>query len=281
MLIGVAERQEGQEHLLVADPEVVDEHFRGPRRIVEDRAMMLHHATRRATGATGVDKAGGIVARHRLPTRLEVGAIRLAARNKRLPVEHLHIALLADAHVLHRDHGLDIRTQHRGHQHAREFRGRDDNRTRAAVVEDMLVIALGIRGVGGNRDAARRHDRKVGDAEFGAVLADQNDAVAVLQSQLAQIVRERRDLVRDLPPAQRVPRPVGLAPQKRIFAAAPRTVEEHRDQTREMVEMRVYELHAFVSPGSVIGVLVVVGRVLALRRRAIHCRCSGSARIGR
>src|SRR3546814_6099346 len=46
-------------------------------------------------------------------------------------------------------------------------------------------------------------------------------------------------LIGDLPPAQRVPRAIGLAPQERILAAARRAVEEHRDQTRKMVEMEI------------------------------------------
>src|SRR3546814_910600 len=62
-------------------------------------------------------------------------------------------------------------------------------------------------------------------------------------------MRERRDLVRDLPPAERLPRAVGLAPQERVFAAPFGAVEEHRDQTRKMVEMRVVELHASSLPG--------------------------------
>src|SRR3546814_17878730 len=57
MFIGVAKRQEGQENLFVAAAEVVDENFGGARGIVQDRALMLHHAARRADGDAGIDQA--------------------------------------------------------------------------------------------------------------------------------------------------------------------------------------------------------------------------------
>ena len=65
--------------------------------------MMLHHAARRAAGAAGVDKAGGILARHREPARLRVRQMRLAAFDQRRPVVNRHLALLADAQAFHAD----------------------------------------------------------------------------------------------------------------------------------------------------------------------------------
>ncbi len=261
MLIGMAQGQEGEEHLFVADAEIIDQHLGGARRIVQDRAMMLHHSARRAAGAAGVDKAGGIIARHREPARLRVRQMRLAAFDQRRPVVDRHLALLADAQTFHTDDDMRVGPHHRGHQGARELCGRDDDGARAAVVEDMLVIAFGVRGVGGHGDAPRRHDGEIGDAEFGPVFADEDDAVALLQPQRAQIMRERGDLVRNLPPAQRLPRAVGLVPEKGAFAAPFGTVEKHRDQTGKMVEMRVVQLHASRSPREVIVVGSFLGSI--------------------
>src|SRR3546814_3288736 len=83
MFIGVAKRQEGQENLFVADAEVVDENFGGARGIVQDRAMMLHHAARRAAGAAGIDQAGGVLALDAEAARLDFLKISLAAFDQR------------------------------------------------------------------------------------------------------------------------------------------------------------------------------------------------------
>src|SRR3546814_5572312 len=71
-------------------------------------------------------------------------------------------------------------------------------------------------------------------------------------------LRERRHLIGDLPPAQRVPRAIGLAPQKGILAAARRAVEEHRDQTRKMVEMGVFKLHSASLQGDTLLCSIIV-----------------------
>ncbi len=155
-----------------------------------------------------------------------------------------NLALLTDAQALHRDDDMRLGPHDRGHQRPRELRGRHDYRLRAAVVEDMLMIAFGVGRIGRHGDAARCHDAKVGDAPFGPVLADQHHPVAFLEAEFAQIVRERRHLIGDLPPAQRLPRAIGLAPQEGIFATTPRAVEEHRDQARKMVEMGIFKLHS-------------------------------------
>ena len=61
MLIGVAERQEGQEHL-VAPAEILGDDRDAAFDVAQDRAMMLAHPTRRAAGAAGVDQAGEFLA---------------------------------------------------------------------------------------------------------------------------------------------------------------------------------------------------------------------------
>ena len=73
MLIGVARRQERQEHLVVP-AEILGDDVGAAFDIVEDRAVMLLHAARRAAGAAGVDDAGEVVARRRLPSRCSSAA---------------------------------------------------------------------------------------------------------------------------------------------------------------------------------------------------------------
>ena len=57
MFISVAERQEGEEYLVIPT-EIFRDNLRGTGDIVQDRAMVLSHAARCAAGAAGVDDAG-------------------------------------------------------------------------------------------------------------------------------------------------------------------------------------------------------------------------------
>src|SRR3546814_16287726 len=66
-------------------------------------------------------------------------------------------------------------------------------RSRAAILQDVDVIAFGMGRVGGHRDGARGHDRKVGDAPFRPVLADEDDAVAFRDADGLERRREARD----------------------------------------------------------------------------------------
>src|SRR3546814_13024728 len=102
MFIGVAKRQEGQENLFVADAEVVDENFGGARGIVQDRAMMLHHAARRAAGAAGIDQAGGVLALDAEAARLDFLKISLAPFDQPPPALDRPLAPLSDAQAFHR-----------------------------------------------------------------------------------------------------------------------------------------------------------------------------------
>ena len=61
MLIGVAGRQERQEHLVVP-AEIGGDDVDAALDIVEDRAVVLANAARRSAGAAGVDEAGEVVA---------------------------------------------------------------------------------------------------------------------------------------------------------------------------------------------------------------------------
>ena len=59
MFIGMAERQEGQEHLALQTH--IPKGIICTHAVMQDRTVMQHHAFRRAPGAGGVDDAGGIL----------------------------------------------------------------------------------------------------------------------------------------------------------------------------------------------------------------------------
>src|SRR3546814_20379384 len=59
MFVSVGERQEREEYLVVP-AEILGDHARAAVDVVENSAVMLHHAARRAAGDDGVDKAGAI-----------------------------------------------------------------------------------------------------------------------------------------------------------------------------------------------------------------------------
>jgi hypothetical protein len=144
---------------------------------------MLHHAARRTAGAAGVDDAGQLLALERgTAATASASAGCLAIRS--LPVVEVHRPRLAGADLVDPDHHPRRgRADRRGQQCLGELGVRDDDRAGARILDDVLVIALGVGGVGRHRHAARGHDRQIGDAEFRPVLGDQHHPVAVLQPQ--------------------------------------------------------------------------------------------------
>src|SRR3546814_19692014 len=79
-----------------------------------------------------------------------------------------------------------------------------------------------------------------------------------------------------LPPAQRLPATVGLAPQEGGFPALFGAVEEHRDQAGKIVEMRVFQLHASSLLGRMSSSVPLFGR----RGGIVDRPGAGAARIG-
>ena len=235
MFISVGGGEEGEEDLLVP-AEILGDQRGAAFDIVQDRAMMLHDATRGAAGARGVDDAGEVAA-------LEVRARRAgrdvaAGRGQRRPIVELDIALLPLRQRLDADHMFAGRAHdRRREQRLLQFCGRDDRGAGAAVVQDMLVIALGIGGVGRHRHAARGHDREVGNQPFGAVFGDEHDPVAGVEAEALQRAGEARHATGGLVPGERGPHPRFLRPQERRRALFPRAGEEHGDEIREMFEL--------------------------------------------
>jgi hypothetical protein len=101
----------------------------------------------------------------------------------------------------------------------------------------MGVIAGRVGGVGGDRHRACRHDRKIGDAEFPPVFADQHHPVAGEHTIGAQPRRQSRDLARHAGPAVRRPLAVRLGPQERPVAKLRGAGKEHRGEARKMFEL--------------------------------------------
>ena len=199
---------------------------------------MLHDAARRAAGSRRVDEAGELVPVHLRDGGLAGGHVRRMGGDEGLPVVELDIARLPARKRLDADDMLaDVRPDRRREERPRQLLGRDDDGAGAAVVEDMLVVALGVGRVGGDGDAARRHDGEIGDAPFRPVLADQHHQVARLQPDRLQPRRQRGDLLRRVPPADRPPGAFALGPQERRIALRRRAGEEHRHQVREGLEL--------------------------------------------
>jgi hypothetical protein len=166
------------------------------------------------------------------------GDARRFAGDEVVPVVKAHVARLAGAQMVDPDHMLaPLRSDRRRKQRLGELLRRDDHGAGAAVVEDMLVVALGIGDVGRHGDAARRHDREIGDAPFRPVLGDQHDRVAAVEPDPAKRRRQRRDLLGRLAPARGDPGAILLGPKEGRIALGGGAREEHRDEVREMLEL--------------------------------------------
>ena len=243
VLVGMAQGQEREEHLIVPAEILGDD----PRRAVDvaqDHAVVLHHPARRAAGAAGVDDAGEVLAPDSGDPRLDRGARRISvAFEQRGPVVIVEAARLLDMARRHADHVLHlIGAQHRGEERLCEPGVGHDHRPRTRILQDMKMVALGVGRIGGHGDAARGHDRQVGDAPFGAVFGDQHHAVAGVQSQSAQRFGHQAHPPRDLGPAQRLPGPLALGQQHRLVVKLVGAGEEQGDQIGAGVE--IGKLHA-------------------------------------
>ena len=91
MFIGVAERQEGEEHL-ITPAKISCYHINAAGDIMEDCPVMLAHPTRRAASAAGINDAGEIVAIHRHGTRADHSNIGGFICNQFAKIMDCHIA---------------------------------------------------------------------------------------------------------------------------------------------------------------------------------------------
>jgi hypothetical protein len=205
---------------------------------VEDRAVMLHHAARRAAGAGRVDEAGEILAPEARRRRAGLDVRPRLGFDQSLPVMDEDSAPLAGADRLERDDVLAGRASVGGRkQRPRQLVVRDEDGPSAGIVHDMLVVPLGIGRVGGDGDAARGHDREVRDQPFRPVLRDQHHSVARAEAEPLQRRGHRRDLPGRLAPASRAPLASALRPEEWRVALLPGAGKEHRDEVREIFEL--------------------------------------------
>jgi hypothetical protein len=110
----------------------------------------------------------------------------------------------------------------------------------------MSVIALGIGDVGRNSDAAGRHHRQIGNAPFGAILGDESDAIAILEANPAEILRQQTDLICGFSPALRDPLTIALGPEKGRIALLVGALQKQLDQivrAIDIIEVRIGYSH--------------------------------------
>ncbi len=102
----------------------------------------------------------------------------------------------------------------------------------------MRVIALGVGGVGGDGNAPRRHDAEVGDAPFGAVLADEANPVAGLETHPAQAGGQQADLIGGLGPADGAPFARGFCAEEGRIALFVGAFEKQLNETVRRIDIR-------------------------------------------
>ena len=167
---------------------------------------------------------------------VDVGAL---GGDQGVPVVEGDVAGLAAGQRLHADHRLAaVRADRGGQQGPGQLLGRDDDGAGAAVVEDVLVVALGVGDVGRHGDAARGHDGEVGDQPFGPVLGDQHHPVARARARAASARRRaRRPCPRPRASESSCHAPSCLAQRKGASPFCLRAGEEHGDEIFEMFEL--------------------------------------------
>ncbi len=200
--------------------------------------MRHHDALRHAAGAGGVDEAGGVVARHVPDDVGDVVRLRLAERQDLVPVMDLGMRELPRCQRLDGDDVRDVGDLvGRRHDALGQRRRRDDDRTGAAVREDVAMVLDGVGRVGGNGDGAGGHDGEIGDQPFRPVLGDEGDAVAAPDPERAQAARQRAHLTRRLAPGERPVASRALGPEEGLVALPRRLVEQHRRQAGTGLEI--------------------------------------------
>src|SRR3546814_12772316 len=94
-----------------------------------------------------------------------------SARSHGFPAVEFETARLLPAQVLNPDNMPDDAGYlDRRMQRPEQLFGRNDDRARTRIVEDVDVVAFGIGDVGGNGNAAWRHDRQIGGGQCRAIV---------------------------------------------------------------------------------------------------------------
>ena len=199
--------------------------------------MMLLHTARCAAGSRGVNEAGQIGALDARCTLQHRRHMRRAVFHLIRPIKHADITLLRGTHIFHHNEEFDMRTQRCGHDRPGQFGRRDDHGTRAAVIQDMLVVALSVGDVCRHRHAAGGHDAMIGNQPFRPVFRNKNDPIPVIEAESTQVVRKCRDLITHLSPALADPGAISLVPKERRITAFVHAGVEQRNQVRKAVNL--------------------------------------------
>ncbi len=227
VFVGVGWRQERQEHVAAVFGEIIGHDIHRARDIVQDGAVVLADAARGAAGAGGVNQAGEIAALH-FRARGHGFYIGRVGGEEGCHIQHGDVAGLPELQRLDADDGVAVAGLIHGfHQHAGELVGGNDRGDRAAVFEDVQVIAAGVGGVGGDGDGLRCHDREIPQAEFRAVFGDEHDAITGLDAVRHQRIGQRGDDFGRALPAGGVPAAILFAPQEGGVAQHGGLAEEH------------------------------------------------------
>ena len=229
VFVGVRQRQEGEEHLVIHAE--LEQDMVGALAVAEDRAMAQHHALGRAAGAGGVDQAGRVAAREVFGGGGDFVRRAVMAGERFLPIGVGETRRGAVRQRLHGQHRGQRRRLPGGGQGAPgERSGRDNRRPGAAIGHHMDVVADAVGRIGRHGDRPGGHDRHVGDPPFRAVLRNQHDPVAGRDPGIGKIARNRCRLARRFRARYRNPGVFALGPQQRPLADFPHRLEKHGRQ---------------------------------------------------
>ncbi len=224
VFVAVRQRQEGQIHL-APQPKRAQQ-FERTAAIRQDGAVRQHDPLRRAASARGVDEARQ---RGRRDTRRRLRHVigrAVGLRDQARPGPHGGRCRRAFVHR---------------HQHVEGPRlqqpcgqcGCGGNRHACAgVAQQMRVIRDGVGDVGRHRHGGEGQQRRLGDRELGAVLADQQHAVTGRHAGRAQRACRRRRESAETAPVHPLPGAIAMEPQHGAVRPVPRAREHQGGEIR-------------------------------------------------
>ena len=213
MLVGVGQRQERQEGLVVVQPEPVEQPP-DPADVPHDVVVAEHDALGPAPGARRVDQASEVVAwaACRPGRRRRLAAERQGVR----PAQHRERAASSIGSMNRTNRTLGAWATAGRSRFASGWRNRSP--PWPAVPEQVGVVVRRVGGVGRHGDGARAEDREVGDAPLGPVL--RHDQHAVARPTPSWPTRgPAGPPPRHAPPAPRAVAALSFGPQERPVAA--------------------------------------------------------------
>jgi hypothetical protein len=174
----VAERQKRQEDLVLVDADGALDQRAGAAHVGEDVAVREHHPLGPPARARGVDEAGDVVGFGRDAGQRRL-ALAIPERQGVRPVQHCDRQTLGAVERVDEHGEAHVRRLLQGRQQLLgQPTARADDRARAGMGQEVGVVLGRVGRVRRHGDAARRHDRHVGDQPLGSVLRHDDDALA-------------------------------------------------------------------------------------------------------